>query len=283
MYRARITTCENCGKSLYLLTMLDKETFSYWVTHPDDLTPADLIQLQKSLSDYPYCQSLHTLTAKAASMHTKGQAVPLIRQAAAYAFSRNALRRLIDNEFQWSENLLGKLNELSARHVPIPDDYQQESYTLFKAKAGVSENFLKLPLMHLPGQARATAETIPAPEDPTLLEANVQNALVQIDETETTLSPADAEQKRQFELIESFIQKEPRISRTPAKTGEVLEQEDLSKRAKPTGGGLVTESFARILTKQGKPAKAREIYETLMAKNPEKSAYFAAKISELDH
>jgi len=263
--------------------MLDKETFSYWVTHPNDLTPADLVQLQESLSDYPYCQSLYTLTAKAASMHSKAQAVPMVRQAAAHALSRNALRKLIDNEFQWSENLLGKLNELSARHVLIPDDYQQESYALFKAKAGVSENFLKLPLLHLPGHALAIADTIPAPEDATLLETSLQNDLVQIDETEAALLPADAEQKRQFELIESFIQKEPRISRTPAKTGEVLDQEDLSKRAKPTGGGLVTESFARILAKQGKPAKAREIYETLMAKNPEKSAYFAAKISELDH
>ena len=271
-----------CIKKIYLHTMLDKETFSYWVTHPDDLTPADLIQLQESLPDYPYCQSLYTLMAKAASMHNKGQAVPLIRQAAAHALSRSALRKLIDNEFQWSENLLGKLNELSARHVPIPDDYQQESYALFKAKAGVGENFLKLPLLHLPGQILPAAETIPAPEDPTLLEANLQHALVQIDEAETSLSSADAEQKRQFELIESFIQKEPRISRTPAKPDEVLEQEDLSKRAKPTSGGPVTESFAKILAKQGKPAKAREIYERLMAKNPEKSAYFAAKISELD-
>ncbi len=267
---------------MLVLTMLDKETFSYWVTHPDDLTPADLTQLQESLLDYPYCQSLHTLTAKAASMHNKGQTVPLIRQAAAHALSRNALRKLIDNEFKWSENLLGKLNELTARHVPIPDDYQQESYVLFKAKAGVSENFLKLPLLHIPGQVLPAAETIPAPEDPTLLEANLQTALVQIDETKTTPLSADAEQKRQFELIESFIQKEPRISRTPVKSGEVLDQEDLSKRAKPPVSGLVTESFAKILTKQGKHAKARAIYETLMAKNPEKSAYFAAKISELD-
>ena len=262
--------------------MLDKETFSYWITHPDNLTEADFTQLQASLPDYPYCQSLYTLTAKAASMHNKSQTIPLVRQAAAHALSRNALRKLIDNEFQWSENLLGKLNELTARHVPIPDDYRQESYSLFKAKAGVSGNFLKLPLLHLPGQATNPTETVPAPEDPTLQEASLQNDLAQINEADQLLSPADAEQKRQFELIESFIQKEPRISRVPTKLGEVLEQEDLSKRAKPASGGLVTESFAKILIRQGKHVKAREIYEKLMAKNPEKSAYFAAKISELD-
>lgn len=262
--------------------MLDKETFSYWVTNPDNLTGADFVQLQKSLSDYPYCQSLYTLTAKAASMHNKAQTIPLVRQAAAHALSRNSLRKLIDNEFQWSPNLLGKLNELSARHVSIPDDYQQESYALFREKAGVSENFLKLTLLHMPGQVATVVETTPAPEGPTLTEVNLQKDLVQIDKTEPVLSPADTERKRQFDLIERFIQKEPRIVRTPAKTGEILDQEDLSKRAKSVSGNLVTESLAKILIKQGKPAKAREIYEKLMAKNPEKKAYFAAKISELD-
>ncbi len=82
-------------------------------------------------------------------MHLKGQTVPFVRQAAAHALSRNALRKLIDNEFQRSENLLLKLNELSAKHVPIPEDYQQESYALFKSKAGLGHNFPGLTLFRL--------------------------------------------------------------------------------------------------------------------------------------
>ena len=258
---------------------LDKETFSYWVTHPDDLSATDFVQLQESLQTYPYCQSLHTLTAKAASVHLKGQTVPFVRQAAAHALSRNALRKLIDNEFQWSENLLLKLNELSAKS--IPEDYQQESYALFKAKAGVGHHFPGLSLLRLPKQVvPEPAETIPTPEDPTLSESNLQNDLAQIAEA-PVLSPADIERQRQLALIDSFIQKEPRIPPVRAKLGEPLDQEDLTKRNKPVGGGFVTESFARILEKQGKLDKARDIYEKLMAKNPEKKAYFAAKISEL--
>jgi hypothetical protein len=264
---------------------LDKETFSYWVTHPEDLTTTDFVQLQESLQAYPYCQSLHTLTAKAASVHLKGQNVSFIRQAAAHALSRNALRKLIDNEFQWSENLLTKLNELSAKHVPIPDDYQQESYALFKSKAGLSNGFPKLPLLRLPNPTQLDAQaTTPMPEDPTLAETNLQHDLAQIAEavlTEPTLSPADLERKRQFDLIEDFIKKEPRISPVRSKLNEPTEQEDLTKRTKPISGELITESFAKILVKQGKIAKAREIYEKLMVKNPDKKPYFAAKISEL--
>ncbi len=264
---------------------LDKETFSYWVTHPDDLTPSDFTQLQESQQAYPYCQSLYTLTAKAASAHHKSQSVPHIRQAAAHALSRNALRKLIENEFQWSENLLTKLNELSARQVAIPDDYQQESYAFFKAKEGADNGLPKLPLLRLPGSfGTESALARPMPEDPTLAETNLQDELVEIPEAtpaEPALSPADLERQRQFDLIDSFIQSEPRISPVRAKIGEPFEQEDLSKRNQPAGSGFVTESFAKILAKQGKLDKAREVYEKLMAKNPEKKAYFAEKISEL--
>ncbi|MFD2573158.1 hypothetical protein ACFSUS_21125 [Spirosoma soli] len=265
---------------------LDKETFSYWVTHPDDLTATDFTQLQESLQAYPYCQALYTLTAKAASVHQRSQTVTYIRQAAAYALSRNALRKLIDNEFQWSENLLTKLNQLSATHVPIPDDYQQESYALFKSKAGLSNGFPRLPLLRLPGQAEPEPKaTIPTPEDPTLAETNLQNDLALIAEAapvEPNLSPADIERQRQLDLIDNFIKKEPRISPIRAKLSEPLDQEDLTKRSKPVGGGFVTESFAKILEKQGKIDKAREIYEKLIVKNPEKKAYFAAKMAELE-
>lgn len=265
---------------------LDKETFSYWVTHPDDLTATDFQQLQESLAAYPYCQALHTLTAKAASVYQRSQAVSYVRQAAAHALSRNALRKLIENEFQWSDNLLSRLNELSARHVPIPDDYQQESYALFKSKAGIGNGFPKLALLQLPALNKLESqETIPTPEDPTLAETNLQNDLVQIIESvpdQPVLSPADLERQRQFELIDSFIRNEPRISPVRSKPGEVLEQEDLTKRSKPASDGLVTESFAKILIKQGKTDKAREIYRKLMVKNPEKKAYFAAKIGELE-
>ncbi|SOD79133.1 hypothetical protein [Spirosoma fluviale] len=271
---------------------LDKETFSYWVTHPDDLAPTDFTQLQESLAVYPYCQTLHTLTAKAASIHQRGQAVSYVRLAAAHALSRNALRKLIDNEFQWSENLLTKLNELSAKHVPIPDDYQQESYALFKSRAGLSNAFPRLALLRLPGQYDGSAANehnelpliVPTPEDPTLVETNLKNDLEQIAEAtpgQPALSAADIERQRQLDLIDSFIKKEPRISPVRGKPGEVLEQEDLTKRNKPVSGSLVTESFAKILEKQGKIDKAIEIYKKLIVKNPEKTAYFAAKISEL--
>ncbi|GAB3766689.1 hypothetical protein [Spirosoma pomorum] len=265
---------------------LDKETFSYWVTHPEDLTPTDFLQLQDSVQTYPYCQALYTLTAKVASAHLRNQAVPSIRQAAVHALSRNALRKLIDNEFQWSENLLSKLNELAAGHVAIPEDYQQESYALFKSKMGMNTTIPRLTLLQLPSQFTPTEpQTVPQPEDPTLAETQLQEGLTQIATAEPALVEPDMlvkKRQQQFDLIDNFIRSEPSISRVGLKPGEPFDQEDLTKRSKPANGGLVTETFAKILLKQGKADKAIEIYQQLIVKNPAKEAYFAAKIAEIE-
>ncbi|MBC8153259.1 MAG: hypothetical protein H7Z72_10140 [Bacteroidetes bacterium] len=276
---------------------VDKDTFSYWVTRPDDLTLTDYRHLCESVQAYPYCQALHTLAAKGASMHQKSQTIPLVRQAAAHALSRNALRKLIDNEFQWSDNLLSRLNELSLRHVPIPDDYEQESYALFKAKTGVSDGFPRLPLIRVPKPIFADETEPLVPDDTTLTETTLQNELEQ-QATPTpgdpgSESPADGlasvaelpkpdpERVRQLEIIEMFIRNQPRISPGRTRLTDVPEQEDLTERNKATIDGLTTESLALIMVRQGKVAKAIEIYEKLILKNPAKSAYFADKINEL--
>lgn len=276
---------------------VDKDTFSYWVTRPDDLTLTDYRHLRESVQAYPYCQALHTLAAKGASMHQKSETVPLVRQAAAHALSRNALRKLIDNEFQWSDNLLSRLNELSLRHVPIPDDYEQESYALFKAKTGVSDGFPRLPLIRVPKPIFADEPEPLVPDDTTLTETTLQNDLEQQagpgdsqpggpagSNTGDTIPVTDVpnpERLRQLEIIEMFIRNEPRISPVRTKVAERPNQEDLTQRNQATMDGMATESLALILVKQGKIAKAIEIYEKLTLKNPAKSAYFADKIIEL--
>ena len=48
------------------------------------------------------------------------------------------------------------------------------------------------------------------------------------------------------------------------------------------GKEVVTETMAEVLAKQGMPERARLVYEKLSLLNPEKRAYFAAKIEQLN-
>ncbi len=48
------------------------------------------------------------------------------------------------------------------------------------------------------------------------------------------------------------------------------------------GREVVTETMAEVLAKQGMPARARAVYEKLSLLNPDKRAYFATKIEQLN-
>ncbi|RCR65861.1 hypothetical protein [Larkinella punicea] len=283
------------------MNKLDKETFSFWVTHPEELLPTDLQQLKEAIDDYPYCQSLYLLAAKATSVHQKSHAIEYVRQAAAHALSRNALRKLIENEFQWSENLLSRLNELSLKQVPIPDDYTKESYELFKRKAEQTHTFFanpifdfaksvgELPVVESPAdEIDSPPETmeviLPMIDEVIIAEKVLQTTLEQQESTVEEPKPdsvPDPERHRQLLIIEDFIKREPMIQRPRMHTSEQADQEDLTRRMPVNSGAPITEAFAQILARQGKSERAIDIYVKLMLKNPEKKVYFAEKIEAL--
>jgi hypothetical protein len=60
------------------------------------------------------------------------------------------------------------------------------------------------------------------------------------------------------------------------------QQDDLSKTSTELNSNLISESFALILLNQGKKQKAKEIYQKLMVKFPEKSAYFTELLKTLE-
>ncbi|MFD1468621.1 hypothetical protein ACFQ48_10330 [Hymenobacter caeli] len=84
------------------------------------------------------------------------------------------------------------------------------------------------------------------------------------------------------DLVNNFLRRQPRLTR-PAMLSSVGAgaQADLSARSTRPEAELASEGLAQILVRQGKTARAVEIYERLMVKQPEKMAYFAAQIQQL--
>ncbi|AHJ98001.1 hypothetical protein [Hymenobacter swuensis] len=84
-----------------------------------------------------------------------------------------------------------------------------------------------------------------------------------------------------LDLINQFLKTKPRIKSPVGVPLPAAEQADLSVRSLTAAPALASESLAKIMVRQGKKNKAIEIYERLMERQPEKKAYFADQIQQL--
>ena len=86
------------------------------------------------------------------------------------------------------------------------------------------------------------------------------------------------------EIIEKFIEDQPSIGSIEKELGKSQDEitKDLSEKSTRFGDDLVSENLAVILLKQGKKERAIDIYRKLIWKLPQKKAYFAARIEEIN-
>ena len=91
----------------------------------------------------------------------------------------------------------------------------------------------------------------------------------------------DEKKQKQLDIIKAFSKKEIKLA-TLREMEDFQKQDDLSEKSTHLHPTLLSESYAKILVKQGKKQKAKEIYQKLMVKFPDKNTYFADLIKELD-
>lgn len=87
------------------------------------------------------------------------------------------------------------------------------------------------------------------------------------------------EQTSEFDLIDSFLQNDPRM--TPRPTARPAQQEDISTSSVVEKENYITETLAKIYIKQGLYSKAISTYEKLCLKYPKKNSYFVQQIEKV--
>ncbi len=90
----------------------------------------------------------------------------------------------------------------------------------------------------------------------------------------------DSKMQEQIDLIKAFSKKDIKLA-TIKEIEANQNNENLAASSTKFNDNLISESFAKLLVNQGKKKMAREIYEKLTMKFPDKRAYFAALIENL--
>ncbi len=99
----------------------------------------------------------------------------------------------------------------------------------------------------------------------------------------STRGRKSVKKESQSQLIEKFIKNEPKMAKQSLEHDESHNsQEDLAAKKLKKSDEFLTETYAKLLIKQRKYAKAIEIYEKLKLKFPKKTTYFASQIEKLN-
>ncbi len=88
-------------------------------------------------------------------------------------------------------------------------------------------------------------------------------------------SVIEESKRRKQEIIDSFIESNPKIDFSPSVTKE---KKNLAKKSLIPSEALMTETLARVYVEQKNYKKAKQAYRILSLKYPEKSGFFADQI-----
>jgi len=90
----------------------------------------------------------------------------------------------------------------------------------------------------------------------------------------------DSKKQEQIDLIKAFSKKEIKVA-TLKEVESIEKKQNLADSSTRLNDQTISETFAKLLLKQGKKDMAIEIYTKLALKFPQKRAYFADLIEKI--
>ena len=253
--------------------------YTYLLNKPDAINDRYAETLDNVLSAFPYFQSARVLKLKHLYNQDSFNYNYALKVSAAYTTDRSILFDFITSDYFVSvqkglyEKKLEELMNMSvigSEHLiveankPVVDSLEQSILTSIK-EANTAEEKLAIgkPLEFSKNEKHSFQEWLQL------------SRLKPIIREENTHSVND-NKKKNLDIIDRFIQNNPKI--TPiAKDATVPVIEAISEDT----SHLMTETLARVYLEQKKYSKAIQAYEILILKYPEKSSFFANRISDI--
>ena len=227
---------------------MDATQFLDLIQKSDRLEKDDFLRLEKIRENFPYFQIPHVIAARYDFLNNGGANRKTLAQAAISSPDRIWLKQLVEK--------------------PAEEDFKSDV-----PEAGYLSENLQV--------TEGTVEEQPKTQIPRRKKRPVhKDDLIETIKRKEKKEILDSKTKEQIDLIKAFSKKDIKLA-TIKEIEANQNTENLAESSTKLHDHLLSESFARILTNQGKKGKAEEIYEKLILKFPDKRAYFADLIEKL--
>jgi hypothetical protein len=263
----------------------------------NNLQKEDIAQLIKLHESFPFFQIPKVLLAKYEFEKSGGKSTELLHWASVTSPDRTWLKLMIESDtpFRFLENKIKENMEafsISRPSHPTPIVLEGFEKSLIPEPPKETDPEIRAKILkkleenlnsrkeHIQEPIKVEEE-ISAEADPKPKKRRVNDDLIETIRKREKKEIVDEKKKEQIDLIKAFSKKEFKLA-TLKEMEDFQKQADLSENSTHLHPTLLSESYAKLLVKQGKKQKAKEIYQKLMVKFPDKNIYFADLIKGLN-
>jgi tetratricopeptide (TPR) repeat protein len=269
--------------------------YTYLINRPDAINEKQTDALGKVLDEFPFFQSARALRLKGLYNQNSFKYNYALKVTAAHTTDRTVLFDFItsDTFVAIQKGLYDKkilqLLDISVvdceiitpeiKHEPKANTIEQSILTSIKGasegekntKTAVEKLDIGKPLDFSVSEKHSFQEWLQL--------SRIESIVREKENTDNSeATPLNEEKKKKAELIDKFIESSPKIS--PVKQGTA--SATYPESSKTDTSYLMTETLARVYLEQKKYQKAIQAYEILILKYPEKSSFFADRISDIE-
>ena len=280
---------------------MNTETYTYLLANPQEVSMAQIEELDAIIEQYPFFQSARAIQLKGLKNQNSYRYNEQLKLAAAHTADRDILFEYITSK-EFIQNKIAAIiqqNDPSVGEIQVDAEdvsqqisrevAQQIQTEMRKAEAILDpELFERKP--GVPAAMPVEEEPTLDPDAPIPFERKDTHSFAEWLKL-TRAKPISRKSKsgdkpekdgsgkaRKFALIDRFIQQKPKLE--PLKDSGP--QEDLSSPFTKQPDSLMTETLAKVYLQQKNYDKAVQAYKILILKNPEKSGYFADQIRAIE-
>jgi hypothetical protein len=230
----------------------------------DPLEKADYIHLKKIQENFPFFHLAHGLASKYEFSKNEGKPGASLAMAALTSPDRVWLKRWMEQSQEEGQSQTEKVDLL-----PEEDYHEQDPQQRTASLKKLGEQLKGI-----------VPEEEEAPKPKPKKRRPPQDDLIETIKRKEKREIVDSKKKEQIDLIKAFSKKDIKLA-TIKEIEANQNTENLADASTKFHDNLISETFAKILIKQGKKEMAKEIYEKLALKFPDKRTYFADLIEKL--
>ena len=283
---------------------MNKVDFTYILEHPSQITSVQITELEKILFEFPYLQAARAIYLKGLFNQNSYRYNNELKKTAGYTTNRTVLFDFITSKVfkDVNNNINGNVKAIESQIIEDKTDNSLENSILKSIKHADISNKKNIinwePTIHMIDPEHTTdfidkASNLEEQKNESLVDFNRHEShsfsqwlqltkMKPIDRTEDetikSTNNEDIKKINKFDLIDKFIQTNPKIGSAKTVINSVPQNVEKSNQE---NSHLMTETLAKIYLEQKKYQKAIQAYEILILKYPEKSSLFAERIIEI--